>query len=92
MTEYDSAEVWDARVKNMQPVVDDTYEALVSNAIAVHLGDSSQHIVNAMYERLQALSPRDLAVVVVLALNERAVNRANALWSALSTMTPEDVR
>lgn len=55
-------------------------------------GEDPQPWADRAYDRLEAMSTRDLALAVVVGFNDRARLEAMRLWSQLWTTAPEDVR
>ena len=61
-------------------------------AALAHIADENgQDWADKVYDRLGAMTPNDLALCVVLLLHPQAEEEANREWSAIHTMTPEDV-
>ena len=80
------------RVTAMTAVLGQTHEDLVSHFIAVRADENPQQWADRVYERLEAIPRRDLALAIVLALSDKADDKANELWSHLWTDRAEDIR
>ena len=87
---YTDAE-WEERLRQMRAVIQLTTDEMASIALSELLGEDSGPWRDRVYERLESMPPRHLAVMVVILLHEAATEEANQLWSAIHTMIPEDV-
>ena len=83
-----------ARCWAMRRELDETKRRLVSAALAEKLGDDAliEDWADRLYRPLESMKPRDLALMVVIALADEAEAQAAREWSALHTMRPNDVR
>src|SRR6185503_3168619 len=82
---------WSKRLESAQATIDVVLADMTSIALAEGIHEDSGPWTDRVYERLEAMTPHDLALVVVVSLHERATEEANRLWSAIHTMIPEDV-
>lgn len=88
-------DVHERRCVALLGVIENVKHDLVTQHMAVAANEDVDLIntwADRIYDRLEAMTPRDLALMVVILLNDAATQEANRQWSALHTMTPEDVR
>lgn len=64
------------RCEQMKQVVQDTYDDLVSVSMADLLGEDTTALVELIYSRLEEMSVQDLALAVIVALQQRADRKA----------------
>ncbi len=82
-----------ARVEQARAVLLETYEDLVDCFLAIRFDEPSQHIADRMYQRLEAMTPRDLALAVAVSLDKAAQQRAHHLLSKLGNARwPEEMQ
>lgn len=55
-------------------------------------GEDPQPFADRAYGRLEAMSPRDLALAVVVLFNDDARQQAMRSWSRMETVEAEDAR
>ena len=92
MTEFEDDATFELRQTAVAAVLGMTHEDLVSYSLATHLDENPQMWGDRMYQRLEALPVKDLALAIVMALKPEADARANELWSHLCTDRAEDFR
>lgn len=85
--------VFNFRCETMRRELAQVHADLVSVALTDLAGDNSQPWADRVYDRLQAMAPKDLALMIVLLLHREATDEANRLWSQLwTTRTAEEIR
>jgi hypothetical protein len=82
-------DAFDARVTQMRAVLNEVHEDLVTAHLStISQERDGQNVAERIYGRLEAMPARDLALAVVLALNDEADRKARRLWSELHTFQP----
>ena len=91
--ELEPDDVFDARCERLRAAINDARAAVAFGLLSDRLGEGDPLTwADRIYQPLEDMPKRDLALMVVLLLEREANQLADRTWSFVHTVKPKDMR